>query len=143
MRHAVTWVVMANARAVKVLENRGPGDGLRPLDRLTLLADPAPRPRVFRGDDIFGSRPPGRDPLAMERKTDARFARTIVQRLTDCFLAKDFDYIVLVAGPHMLGLLRVELAGDLRPVLAGEIPNDLSNQPPHALEMQVGEIIPV
>lgn len=143
MRSTVTWVVMANARAAKVMENRGPGHGLQPLDRLTFIADPAPSPRLHTGQDIFEPDESYRMPLARQRRTDARFARTIVERLTEAFLANEFDYLVLVAGPHMLGLIRAEIEGTLRPVLAGEIPNDLSNQPPQALEKQVGEIIPV
>lgn len=145
MRPAVTWVVMANARAAKVMENRGPGRGLNPLDHLGFIADPPPRlrPRLDTGDDIIGIREDQRASLALQRKVDTRFARTVVRHLTEAFLAKEFDHLVLVAGPHMLRLLRAEMEGSLRPVLAGEIPKDLSCQPQHALVEQVGEIIPV
>ena len=143
MKPAVTWVVMANARAAKVMENRGPGRGLFPLDHLAFIAAPAPRPRLRSGDDILKEYEDQHVSLARQRKVDARFASMVVSRLRGAFLAEEFDYLVLVAGPHMLRLLRAEMEGSLRPVLAGEIPKDLSCQPHEALEEQVGEIIPV
>lgn len=145
MKPVVTWVLVANARAAKVLENRGPGKGLTELRKVSFIADERARPRdrAGVGHSIAGPAVSAVDRVDEKHKVDARFAHTICDRLNKAFAAQEFDRLVLVTGPHMLGLLRDDIDKSLRRVLSGEIAKDLSGQPVDALIQHVGEVVAV
>lgn len=58
------------------------------------------------------------------------FAREVARNIEAARLAHEFDKLVIVAGPRMLGLLREELPQSCRDVLAAEVAKDLSAQDP-------------
>ncbi|MGH8177159.1 MAG: host attachment protein [Steroidobacter sp.] len=60
-----------------------------------------------------------------ERHETEQFARAVARRIDEDRVKHEFDKLVIVAGPRMLGLLRQELPETCRNVLAGEIPKDL------------------
>ena len=72
-----------------------------------------------------------------------RFAKEVIDGLSEARRRKRFDRLVLIAGPHMMGLLRANLNGPLSAVLIGEIPKDLSAQPLGDIETHLGELIAV
>lgn len=145
MKPTVTWVVLVNARCAKVLENRGPGKGLCVVEDKVWEADPPGRNRDEPGvgHSIAG---PGMAAVAQtdpKHKADVIFAKTISQHLLESLTKKEFERLVLVSGPHMLGLMRSAIGAQLEAVLVGEIPKDLSVQPIDAVEKHVGEITAV
>lgn len=73
-----------------------------------------------------------------ERHELTQFAKEVAQRIHNDRVRHEFDRLVIVAGPKMLGLLRQELPDTCKGVLAGEIPKDLVKQGPDA----VREVLP-
>jgi protein required for attachment to host cells len=67
-----------------------------------------------------------------ERSTEqhelSQFAKAVAQRIHTDRANQQFDRLIIVAGPKMLGLLRQELPESCRHTLVGEIPKDLMKQ---------------
>lgn len=145
MKPVVTWVVLANARSAKVLEHLGPGKGLRSLNGHDWTAPETdlPKDRAGMGHSIAG---PGRAAVEQtdpKEAVDAHFAKTIIDDITKAQSAKKFDRLVLIAGPHMLGVLRSNLGPALRSAIIGEMPKDLLSQPVKVVESHLGDVIAV
>lgn len=145
MKPLVTWIVLANAREATLAENRGPGKGVQMVEGQTWQAEPVdlPRDEAGVGHSIAG---PGKSAVEQkdpQRKADMALAKDVAQAMNKALSAKKFDRLILVAGPHMLGLLRAEMNGALKSALAGEIAKDLSAQPMESLESHIGEVIAV
>lgn len=143
MKPVVTWVVMANARSAKVLANHGPGKGLVPVSGQLLTAPETrlPRDEAGVGHSIAGPGVAAVEQTDLQEINDARFAKTVIAHVKTAHDAKRFDRLILIAGPHMLGLLRANLDAALRAVLLGEMPKDLSNQPPGAVEDRLAALL--
>jgi protein required for attachment to host cells len=73
-----------------------------------------------------------------ERHATAQFAREVARKIEEGRVNHDFDKLVLVAGPRMLGLLRQELPETCRGILAGEVLKDLLQYGPDVIR----EVIP-
>ncbi len=145
MKPVVTWVLLANARAARVLENKGMGKGLTALAGQAWSADAAraPRDKAGVGHSIAGPGVAAVEQPDLQKLNDAHFAKDLVEHLTKARQDTKFDRLILIAGPHMLGLLRQDLDTPLRAVLLGEIPKDLSNQPLADIENHLGELIAI
>ena len=67
-----------------------------------------------------------------ERSTERHelelFAKTVAQQIDKARMNHEFDRLILIAGPRMLGLLRQELPTPCKGVIAGEIPKDLAQR---------------
>lgn len=145
MKPIVNWIVLANARTAKVLENRGPGKGLVEKPGKSWQADVVslPRDEAGRGHSIAGPGMAAVEQTDPKLQSEIRLARTMSGHLLKALDAKEFDRLIVVAGPHMLGLLRAHLDDRLKAVTVGEIAKDLSAQTPAALEDHIGELIAV
>ena len=132
MKPIVNWIFLANARLAKVCENRGPGKGLVALNDKRWQAEAVPerRDKAGRGHSIAGPGKPAVEQADLQLQSDIRFARELSDHLMHAFSAKQFDRLIIVAGPHMLGLLRTHLDARLKAVTVGEIAKDLTAQPP-------------
>ncbi|MGB7242645.1 MAG: host attachment protein [Sulfitobacter sp.] len=145
MKPIVTWVILANARIIRVLSHQGPGKGLAAMADKCWHATEASRPRdkAGMGHSIAG---PG---VAAVEQTDAklindtRFAKEVMAHLSQAYVAKAFDRLILISGPHMLGLMRAEMDAPLHKPLVGEIPKDLSAQSLAQVEAHLGELIAI
>jgi protein required for attachment to host cells len=145
MKPIVTWVVLANARVANVYAHMGPGNGLTAVGDQSRHAPeiPMPRDKAGVGHSIGG---PGVSAVAQKspkEMAENRFAKEVIDGLSEARRRKRFDRLVLIAGPHMMGLLRANLNGPLSAVLIGEIPKDLSAQPLGDIETHLGELIAV
>jgi len=143
MKPVVTWILLANARAGRVLENTGPGKGLAALGKQIWKAD---EPRAHRDKAGVGHNISGPGMAAVEQPdlqtlNDAQFAKHLVGHLSKGYRDKKFDRLILIAGPHMLGLLRQELDPSLSAALLGEIPKDISLRPLADIEHHLGALI--
>ena len=145
MKPVVTWIVLVSSRVATVLENHGPGKGLVALGGKSWHAEEAgkPRDKAGVGHSIAGPGVSAVDHSDLQLKNDTQFAQEVTRGLSQALSAKEFDRLVLVSGPHMLGLLRANLDDHLRPAIVGEIDKDLTAQPIAALEAHLGEIIVV
>ena len=145
MKPVVTWIVLANTREIRVFANKGPGKGLLAVAGKCWQAEGASKPRdkAGVGHSIAGPGISAVDTADPQSQSDMRFAQDVSLQLSNSFDAKEFDRLVLVAGPHMLGLLRAALNDHLKAVISNEIAKDLSAQPMDALEAHLSEVIAV
>jgi protein required for attachment to host cells len=135
-----TWVLVADsarARAVRWTGRLGPLDAVEDFD-FSYQHQP--------GRDIMSERPgrtheshgttrhaiePHSDPV---RQAEHRFADHVAEQLSARFARKDFDRLVLVAGPTMLGDLRAALPDAIRKTVHGELAKDLTHLTNHQLK---------
>lgn len=145
MKPIVTWVVLANARSAKVLTHLGPGKGLTPVNGQTWQAPEtkAPQDKAGVGHSIAGPGVAAVEQTDPQDINDARFAKTVIEQVAKAHVDKRFERLILIAGPHMLGLLRANLDTSLRAVLLGEMSKDLSNQSLSAVEKHLGGLIAI
>ncbi|HEY0939166.1 MAG TPA: host attachment protein [Steroidobacter sp.] len=61
------------------------------------------------------------------------FAKEVARKIETDRARNEFDRLVLVAGPKMLGLLRQSLSPTTQAMLAGEISKDILRQGPDAI----------
>ncbi|MCV3271496.1 host attachment protein [Roseobacter sinensis] len=145
MKPIVTWIVLANAREARVLANRGPGSGLAPVPGQCWTAeDPdPPRDRAGVGHSIAGPAVSAVAQTDPHRRSSALFARKVMCALSGALAAEEFDRLVIVAGPLMLGLMRKAMDHRLKYTLIGEIDKDLSALPIAALATHLGDVMAV
>jgi protein required for attachment to host cells len=145
MKPVVTWVVLANVRAAKVYVHRGPGNGLTAVGDQSWQAQdvPTPRDKPGIGHSIGGPGVSAVEQTSPKELADNRFAKDVAADLSIARLANRFDRLILICGPHMLGLLRANLDAPLTAALLGEIPKDLSAQSLSDIETHLGELIAV
>ncbi|MCX8226771.1 MAG: host attachment protein [Sulfitobacter sp.] len=145
MKPTITWVVLANTRATKVLSHQGPGKGLMVVAGKKWQADTQslPRDKAGVGHSIAGPAVSAVEQSDAKKLSDMRLAKEIVADLSKDYQAKKYQRLILVSGPHMLGLLRAEIEAPLRKALIGEIPKDLSAMSVDQVEKHLGELIAV
>ncbi|HEX7013287.1 MAG TPA: host attachment protein [Steroidobacteraceae bacterium] len=68
-----------------------------------------------------------------ERHETEQFAREVARAIEGARVRHEFDRLVLVAEPRMLGLLREALPESCRAVVAAEIPKDLVHHEPSVI----------
>ncbi len=77
-----------------------------------------------------------------ERSTERHeltvFAKEVAERIEAGRVNHEFEKLVLVAPPRMLGLLRQSLPAQSRALLAAEVPKDVVHQGPEAIR----EVVP-
>ena len=143
MRPVVTWVILTNARNAHVVANHGPGKGLIALEGKCWHAEPAVMhsAKAGTGHSIAGLGVAAVNQGDPQLKADLKFATDIAHRLEVALAKNEFDRFVIVAGPHMLGLIRQKITKQLRGILVAEIAKDLSALPMETLEAHLGEVI--
>ena len=145
MKPIVTWILLANTRVASVLVNRGPGKGLAVLDGVAVRSEEAadPRDKAGVGHSIAGHGVSAVEQANPQNKVDAEFARRVADQMSGALDTNKFDRLIVVAGPHMLGLLRVSFDDALKATLVGEIDKDLSGQSVDAVASHIEGIIAV
>lgn len=132
-RHRMWFVVADEGRAL-LLEQAEPGAA---LEKVAELEDELAH---ARGQDLrndakgrfYGkgerfmahTTEPHTDP---KRKEAQKFARQVADYLEQAQNQRRFDRLFLVAAPTFLGLLRAELAPNVRKAVAGELDHDLAH----------------
>lgn len=126
-----TWIVLANAETARFFVNSGPGKGLQTVGQVDLHAEP-PTPYTDRAGAVHSRVGPGVSAVeqtAPKELAETEFADTLCGYLQTCFEANQFDSLVIVAGPHMLGNLRKPLPKRLAKAVVAEIDKDLKRTP--------------
>ena len=125
----MTWIVVASRAGARIVDKQG--------DQLFLVEDIPHEAGRLRNREIDSDRQ-GR---TFSRTTAARhalqtsesahehatktFAKTIGERLDQARVAGQFERLVLVAEPHLLGLLRDVLDQETRRRVIASVPKDL------------------
>jgi protein required for attachment to host cells len=127
-----TWILVADAGRARVLEKTGSAKSLILVQESVLTHD---NPKT---SDIVRDRQPrsydsvGRGRHAMSHGTDphraakASFAAKLVDHLERSYAKGEFEWLVMIAPPQMLGDLRQALPESLRQIVSDEIALDLT-----------------
>lgn len=149
MKPTVTWILVANGTQARVLENTGPGKGLRQVDGLDFGIEALQARELVtdRPGRSFSSVGHGRS--AMEPRTDpveqreAAFVKSVADVL-DAELKKGaYDRLVIAAAPIALGDIRKQLTAGVRKTILAELDKDLTNLPTAQLDRHLDGIIAV
>jgi protein required for attachment to host cells len=140
MRMNKTWILIADGSRGRIIRQLRPDAGTG--DRLDDL--------IFETDhkklsEIMADRPGrsitsmGTRRSAMEyhsqpvQEQEARFAGMMLSTLARAYAAQEFDRLVIVAEPRMLGAIRLKLPSTLRRVVVEEVAKDLTSLSPQEL----------
>lgn len=131
MKARKTWILIANGKTARVLENAGPGKGLNALAGKVWQA---PEKDAFESEQGMTNNSVGRSMhrMAPHNATDTEeraFAEELAERLSKAFADGEFDDLVLTVAPHMLGLLRPALDAQVRGSVIAELAKDLVKTP--------------
>ena len=135
MKPTVTWILVANGTQARVLENTGPGKGLRQVDGLdfgieALQARELVTDRPGRSFSSVGS---GRS--AMEPRTDpveqreAEFAKSVAEMLDEQCGKGAYNRLVIAAAPIALtaNMIRIVATGLLHQWVSGDAAQKFSH----------------
>ena len=145
----ITWVLVAQRAGARIYEHRGPGKGLNLLDTIE-NEEGRLRDGEINSDRpgrAFDSHDRGRH--AMEpnetphERIAADFARSLAKGLEEARVRGDFDQVILVAEPRMLGLLRKSLGSSTAAHLRGSIDKDYAASDRERLERELGQLLAV
>ena len=146
MKKTVTWVLIADGAQARVLENTGPGKGLKQVEGLDWAIDP------LQAQDIVSDRPGrshssvGSGRSAMEPKTDpvahreTEFVKSVAATLERRQQNGAFDRLVIAAAPDALGDIRKAISPSVRKVIVAELNKDLTNTPTAQLDQHLDGI---
>ncbi len=135
MKPTRTWILIADGARARIVENLGHGKGIHAVPHSDLRVDH--RPSRELGDDRPGrvveshgtarhAVEPRSDP---HQKLERLFAHQLADILADCHGKHEFDRLVVVAPPVMLGDLRQALGAEVRKAVVAEINKDLTKIP--------------
>lgn len=147
MKAQTTWFLLANGANGRIVENRGVGKGIAPVENMVFRTD------VKHAGDILADRPGrvfdsggagrhsmeyGSDPV---REIEKQFATTLCTTLAEARAAKKFDRLVVVAAPQTLGDLRAVMDADVKNSVHAEIAKDLTHVPDQELPAHLDKVI--
>lgn len=128
-----TWFVIADGTKASVLNYRGTGDQLDPIDGGELrhmnkptreIASDRQGRRFQRGDQSRSAMEHPTDPQEFEK---TRFAGEVVEYLQEH--RDDYQQLVLVAAPKMLGYMRDNMPRELQRKVIVETDKEMTNVP--------------
>lgn len=147
MKPVRTWIVIADGARARIVLNEGPGRGVSELEGMEFQASHSPN-RDINADKpgrTFDSAGAGRHakepPSDAHRMKKKKFARQIAGILETALRKKDFDRLVLVAPPAMLGDLRAELSSQVASRVEAEIKKDLTHDNTAQLARHLGSVL--
>jgi protein required for attachment to host cells len=139
MKPVRTWILIANGARAHVLQNNGPGKGIKQVAgcdyRTSHEADreiQADRPG--RTHDRVGSGRHALEATSSPHRIDKdEFAGVLMDELERKFNAGQFDRLLIVAPPRTLGDLRHHMPNLLKSCLVGSVHKDLTHVPNDAI----------
>ncbi|HZT46577.1 MAG TPA: host attachment protein [Hyphomicrobiaceae bacterium] len=135
MKPTRTWVLIADGARARILENDGPGRGLKPVEGCAFSGEHGATHEIMtdRTGRAFAS--VGAQRSAIEARSDPhrelkkRFANQLAEVLAGKLQQKAYDRLVIVAAPSTLGDLRTALSDQVRATVTAEVPKDLTKTP--------------
>lgn len=139
MKSVRTWILIADGARARILESTGKGKGVQPVAGSDLNADHRPSRELLadRPGHVYESVGSARH--AVEPRTDPHralerlFAYQLADILAGRLAAGEFDRLIVVAPPGMLGDLRKALSAPVRETVAAEVGKDLTKVPNHEI----------
>lgn len=146
MKKTVTWVLIADGAQARVLENTGPGKGLRQVEGLDWAIEPlqaqeivTDRPGSKSGGGSFGGGMEPRTNPVEHRETE--FVKSLAAMLERQQQQGAFDRLVIAAAPIALGDIRKAMSASVRKTVIAELNKDLTNLPTAQLDQHLQGII--
>lgn len=141
-----TWVLVADGEKALFLVNEGDADDpMLNVRRKTEQDNPPTRDqaanRPGRFNDGPGVQRSAVDDTDWHEIAKERFAKDLAEMLYKSAHAGDFDALVLVGGPQVLGDLRSELHQEVADKVIAEVPKVLTNHPIDDIERLVTEAL--
>lgn len=140
MKPVRTWFLIADAVSAKVLENTGPGHGLKEIPGKSFAAPERPEFADQQGR-TFNSVGAGRHKHEPHFSTDQAFADLLAEMLLEEDRQGNFDRLVLCAAPDTLGALRAQLPKSVAGKVHSELPKNLMKIPQIELPSHFEKII--
>lgn len=129
MKPITTWIVLADAQTLRIAVNEGPGKGIHgrkvtglEAPPVTELSDAPGMTNAPQGPNRGGITDPD-----LKGQAAAAFAERIATYLDDALRGQEFERLVMVAAPAMLGILRKQLSDPVKAALRADIPKDLTH----------------
>lgn len=149
MKPVITWILIADGANARVMENTGPGKGLKEVEGLSFSQEPLKNQEIVtdKPGRTFNSSAPGR--AAMEPPTDPADKREtdFVTMVADVLDEKNkkgkFDRLIIAAAPQALGDLRKAMSSQLKDKVETEISKDYTNIPDSDLDKHFEDVIAV
>lgn len=147
MRKTVTWVLIADGAQARVLENTGPGKGLKQVDGLDWAIEPLSAQEIVTDRPGRGHSSAGSGRSAMEPRTDpvehreSEFVKSVAATLDRRQQNGAFDRLVIAASPIALGNIRKALTPAVKKAIVAELNKDLTNTPTAQLDQHLDGII--
>lgn len=134
-----TWVLVADGEKALFMVNEGDGDyPVLRVRRVEQQENPPDREqsanRPGRVDQSVGPRGSAYQDTDWHALAKERFAAELAEELYKRAHRNEFDRIVLVAPPAILGELRDELHQEVRDRVVGEVSKTLTNHPVDEME---------
>lgn len=143
MKPTITWIVLADAQILRVVVNDGPGKGVYghkvaglAVPKVTALSDAPGMTKAVAGPHRGSITDPD-----LKRQAEMSFADDIVHYLEHALGSQEFDRLVLVAAPQMLGILRQKLSASLQEVLYADLDKDLTHVALDALPSHLSDVL--
>jgi protein required for attachment to host cells len=147
MKHTRTWILVADGGRARILETTGKRQDLHLVTgSQSCLSNP---PSHELGRDAPGRvyESVGHARHAVEPRSDphtaleALFASQLATMLADHLAKDDFDRLVVVAPPVMLGNLRKMIKAEVRDKIIAEIDKDLTHVPNNEIASLIEDVI--
>lgn len=145
MKPLKTWIVLADAKSLRLAMNEGPGKGVYGLPDPGLVAPPVTELSDEPGV-VYASVGPNRGGITepdLKEQAQVAFAEIIVGFLKKALKDGQFDRFILFAPPAMLGVLRDKLTPELKAHLHAEVAKDLTHLPLDDLPDHLAGVIAV
>jgi protein required for attachment to host cells len=147
MKKTVTWILIADGAQARVLENTGPGKGLKQVEGLDWSIQPLQAQEIVTdrpgtkgggGSPNRGGMVPRTDPV---EHREAEFVKSVAATLDRHQQRGDFDRLVIAAAPIALGDLRKAITPGVKKTIVAELNKDLTNTPTAQLDQHLDGII--
>lgn len=149
MKPIITWILIANGANARVIENDGPGHGLKEVSGFDLNRDHAPiretaDDRQGRSFDSHGSGRHAMEPSTpIDRIDDLKFVAELAEMLDNALKNNAYDRLILIAAPRTLGDIRGAISDHVAKLVYAEVAKDLTHVSVHDLSGHVNEYLAV
>ncbi len=137
------WILVANQAEAQIYASDRLWKNLQLADVL-LNEEGSAHPRDLISDapgrafDRFGPARHAMEPnTGVKEEQRRRFVKEMVERLETGHLKGDFDQLVVLAAPAVLGVIRKHLSGGLEKTVIKEIPKDVIGQGVEKIQSQL------
>lgn len=140
MKKTVTWVLIADGAQARVLENTGPGKGLKQVEGLDWAIEPLSAQEIVTDKPGRSHSSVGHGRSAIEPKTDpvayreTEFVKSLAAMLDRQQQQGKFDRLVIAAAPIALGDIRRAMSAGVKKTVIAELNKDLTNLPTAQLD---------